>query len=201
MKRPNKDNIKYQNYEGYLCVAGSERQDVGDKVILSHADALRILVYRKDSRIPLLHLAPATIEAFNARLDEILAEEKRLASRRLATTISHKLALGTIMVSHSNVKDPSTNEVRYFQIVELLPQSRVGFKEIKSEEIQFTGCKASIPLVGETFGRHYISHVTVDTIKIDDELFGSILEYKSVDIGEGVKVKVYEPQRYALFAN
>lgn len=190
---------KYINIGGYMCLPDSERIEIGNAIIFASDACQTVFTYTRGYKTPSDTFHSESWGEYRAKVSSLIAAAKEAESNKLVSKASHTLGKGMVMVCHTNLKDPAKDKVRFFQVEEVLPCGEVSFYEILADEITFTGCKQSIPLVGMQFGELKKSMVLVDTINIDDTLIGKKLGYQSINL-DGVELKVYEPQYHSLFA-
>lgn len=190
---------KYINVGGYMCLPNSERIEIGNSIIFASDARQTVFAYIRGYKTPSETFHSESWGEYRAKVSSLIATAKEAESNKQVSKASHTLGKGMVMVCHTNLKDPAKDKVRFFQIEEVLTCGEVSFYEILADEIAFTGCKQSIPLIGMQFGELKKSTVLVDTITIDGTLIGKKLSYQSINL-DGVELKVYEPQYHSLFA-
>lgn len=190
---------KYISVAGYMCRPGSERIEIGDSIIFASDAHQTVFVYKRGYKTPVVSFHSESWDDYRAKVSSLIAFAKQSESQKLASKASHTLCKGTVMVCHTNIKNPAEDTVRFFQVEEILPCGEVSFYELLADTIAFTGCKQSIPLVGMKVGALQQSTVLVDSISIDGNLIGRKLAYQSINL-DGVELKVYEAQFHSLFA-
>lgn len=194
-----KKTKKYVNDGGYMCLPDSERIEVGDTIIFACDSRKTVFAYKRGVKAPTASFRSDDWAEYRAQVASLVTLAEQVENEKIVSKTSHTLRKGTVMVCHTNIKVPQEDTVRFFQIEAVLPGGEVAFYEILADEIAFTGCKQSVPLVGMKVGDLMKSTVLVDSITIDEKLIGKKLDYQSINL-DGVELKFYEPQYHSLFA-
>lgn len=180
----------------HTFIAGSTEHVIGDYTLYVHYDQRRIIGYVRGKNSVQINEFFDTQELY----DQALAYHKKnlsaVASAALVKDISHKLMVGTVLVGHSNTKQPEKDMVRFFQVTELLSVGTVKLQEINMDSLEFEAHFRAVPLVGSFKGAGFSGKVYANTIKLDDDMLLLPSKFDVLALGD-VSVKVYESHAYA----
>lgn len=172
---------------------GSQKSVVGEHTFYQHDEKLVALQYKGDTLVDNLKF-PSLVQ-----MREWVASETYKLEMGSKMIPNHSLSKGTVLVAHTNPKDPKTNQVRFYQVVELLDVCNVRLRELDRAEEQFENHIKAIPRSGS-----FVSDVMIDrkvisnSVKFDDNVLGVRLAFEQVLIAGVLPLKIYAPQPYGF---
>lgn len=172
---------------------GSKKTEVAEHTFYQHDEQMRVLVYKGDKMVNNLQFESLV------QMREWLSAEVYKLEMGSKLIPNHSLSKGTVLVAHTNAADPKTNQVHFYQVVELVDACNVQLRELNRVEIEFENHVKAIPKVGDFASEEVIeSKVICNSVKLPSGILAVRLAFEQLSVANVLSLKIYTPQPYGF---
>lgn len=174
-------------------LSGSQKTSVGEHTFYQHDEQLQALKYKGDNLVSNLKFHSLV------QMREWVAAEIYKLEMGSKVIPNHSLSKGMILVVHTNPKNPKTNQVRFYQVTELLDVCNVCLRELDRVVEKFENHVKAIPKLGSFLSEEVLEHKVIsNSIKFEDGSLAVRLTFDQIMIAGVLPLKIYTPQPYGF---